>query len=253
MAEQQQQRMAAPFPAPPPFYKHFTKRNAKELQRLRKAAGRSDHDNDETGTSVDQKRDLDTLSLPPELRCLIPPAPPTDGTFKAFGAHLALNAPSATLADLGIERLYPDHPSVYLNPQYHLISLARSQLTTYLTLVGAMSQDAESWPPFAADLETITYNMHDLINRYRPHQARETVILMMEERIERMKDEIKQIREGREKVEGLMKGLQDGGGDGGPQGMETDDVVRKEGGTGGKRKARQRAAWAALEGMGQEG
>ncbi|KAK5124984.1 hypothetical protein LTR85_001174 [Meristemomyces frigidus] len=246
MAEQP--RMAAPFPAPPPFYKHFTKQNTAQLRQLRKDAGVPAHHDQDATTTTDQRPNLDILSLPPELRYLIPPQPPTDNKFKAFGIPHDLNAPSPTLADLQIEQLYPSHPSVRLNPQSHLISLARSQLTTYLALVGAMSQDAEQWPPFAEDLETITFNMHDLINQYRPHQARETLIMGMEERVARMKGEIGRIGEAREKVAQLLQGLEDAGsGPWRPAGEVDVRVDRGEDAAERKRKARQRAAWAALE------
>ncbi|KAK4549561.1 hypothetical protein LTR36_006558 [Oleoguttula mirabilis] len=251
MAEQP--RMAAPFPAPPPFYKHFTKHNATQLRQLRKEAGiPSHHDQDATINTSPEPRDLDTLSLPAELRYLLPPVPPTNHQFKAFGILHDLNAPTPALADpaLQIEQLYPSHPSVRLNPQSHLISLARSQLTTYLALVGAMSQDAEQWPLYTGDLETITFNMHDLINQYRPHQARETLILGMEERVAQMRGEIGRIGEARGKVQQLLEGLETAGGglggvEGGVGGMVgeggVEDVAEK------KRRARQRAAWAALE------
>lgn len=250
MAEQA--RMAAPFPAPPPFYKHFTQRNTAQLRQLQKDAGLPAHRDRDAPPNPEQ---TNVLSLPPELRYLIPPLPPTSNKFTTFGITHDLNAASPTLADLEIEQLYPSYPSVRLNPQAHLISLARSQLTTFLALVGAMSQDAEQWPPFTSDLETITFNMHDLINQYRPHQARETLIEGMRERVERMRAEIGRIWEAKEKVAELLKGLEEAGVEGRRDGR--DGVVEVGSGpvdvVAEKRQARQRAAWAALEQeMGQD-
>lgn len=254
MAEQQQARMAAPFPAPPPFYKHFTKQNVAQLRQIRKEAA-AENGNGDVNTNTDQKHDVDILSLPPELRYLIPPSPPTDATLKTFGIDHDINAAPRTLKDLNIEQLYDSHPSVLLHPQHHLISLARSQLTTFLALVGATSQDAEQYPKFTEDLEKITYNMHDLINQYRPHQARETLILMMEERVERMRAECKAIREARERVRVLLLGIEEGGGRRGEEDVEMKCRIEVEGDVGQKRRqARQRAAWAALKTeMRQEG
>lgn len=255
MAGQQQQqgpRMQAPFPAPPPFYHHFAKQNLSELRRRRKEAGVPAEPSN--GSSNNEgKRDLDILSLPTELRYLLPPPPPTDGTFTTFGIPRSIAAPTPSLADLGIEQLYPDYPSVRLNPQSHLISLARSQLTTFLTLVGNLSANpAEGWEEPTKDLEVLSYNMMDLINHYRPHQARETLIMLMEERVERMKGEVRAIREGKERVREVMEAMQgvagtrEGEGVGAEAGSQAEGAVEKEDG---KRKGRQRDAWAALEGQ----
>ena len=97
-------------------------------------------------------------------------------------------------------------------------------------------------------LQTICYNVHDLVNRYRPHQARESLILMMEERVEGVRGEMRRILEAKEKVGEVMRGLREGGEGVGMRGGGK-VMVRKEGGrdAGERRRARQRAAWAALE------
>jgi mediator of RNA polymerase II transcription subunit 7 len=62
--------------------------------------------------------------------------------------------------------------------------------------------------PKVQDIRTILINMHHLINEYRPHQARETLIMMMEEQLEEMDKEIEDSRRAREKVEGVLKEAQ---------------------------------------------
>lgn len=48
--------------------------------------------------------------------------------------------------------------------------------------------------------------MHYLINQYRPHQARETLIMEMEEQLERVRRETEENREATRKVdEALLK------------------------------------------------
>lgn len=57
-----------------------------------------------------------------------------------------------------------------------------------------------------ADIQTILFNMHYLINQYRPHQARETLILQMEEQLERVRRETDENREATRRVdETLLK------------------------------------------------
>lgn len=207
MAEQS--GIAAPFPAPPPFYKHFTKENLTALRQLRKEAGVPLKPSNET-TADDERprRDVDVGALPPELRYLVPPEPPQDGTYNVFGVAIDRNAPEPTLESAGIEQVYPSHPSVRLNPQPHLIALARSLLTSFLSLTGILSVNPELYQEKTQDLQTLMYNMHDLINQYRPHQARETLILLMEERVEKMRRETEAIDEAKKKVLKILQDLQ---------------------------------------------
>ncbi|KAK5129736.1 hypothetical protein LTR08_002912 [Meristemomyces frigidus] len=251
MAEQQQTRIAAPFPAPPPFYKHFTKQNTAQLRRLQKAAPPTSP----TTSNEPPTRNLDILTLPPELRYLLPPPPPQTATFSAFGTPHTHPPTTPTLPSLSIPQLFPAHASVLLNPQTHLIALARSQLTTFLALVGALSQDAEAHGPYVLDLEHLAFNMAELVNAYRVHQARETLVGMMEARVEGVRGEVGRVGEGRERLVTLLGGLKGGGGGGGggsKEGGEGDGGSAEERVEEGRR-ARQRRAWAALEGLGESG
>lgn len=233
----------APFPAPPPFYTHFTQNNIKRLRQARKDAGIPPPTDGQP-----PEKDVDILSLPVELRYLIPPEPPSDNDLTVFGVNASLDAPRVTLADSGIEQIYPDDPSVLSNPQPHLIALARSMLTTFLSLTGILAQDPDLQEEKMQDLQTIVYNLHDIINQYRPHQARESLILMMEERVEKMKGEIQKIDQAKESVAKLLQELQSNGILQAMQEEKEEKVVPVAEDTAVlKRKTRQRAAWAALE------
>jgi hypothetical protein len=85
MEEQQQQNaLAAAFPAPPPFWQSFTPENISAISSLRAAQAQS---------SPSSKFELDPaielpirlLDLPAELRCLQPPEPPVEGIYRCFG------------------------------------------------------------------------------------------------------------------------------------------------------------------------
>lgn len=258
MAQEQQQQELTPLvamhPAPPPFYKNFTKQNVNELRTLRKEAGVStiSQSNRQTNGGQAQKHDIDILSLPPELRYLIPPRPPADGTYTTFGQSQSLNPSDPTLASRDIAQLYPTHPSILSNPQPHLIALARSLLTKYLHILGVLAHDPTAYEQSTQELEAIVTNMHDLINRYRPHQARESLILMMEERVERLRGECRGIDEGARKAGELLRGFE--GDTKGRVGVEGEVGQRVEGDDGGgeedeevRRRVRQEGAWAALQ------
>lgn len=234
----------ANFPVPPPFYQHFTKDNIAQLRQIRKE--RDTNETTEDGERSDRSKQIDSKTLPHNLRYLLPPEPPADGKWRTFGAQHDLHAPDPSLEDAGIEVLFPSDPAVKLNPQPYLISLARSLLTTFLSLTGILSEDATQYEETVMDLKTIVTNMHDLINQYRPHQARETLILMMEERIEKLRGEIRGIGEAGERMENAFKELREAGES--QVKLEssghTESVVDEE--AGGLEKKRQRAAWEAL-------
>lgn len=253
--------MAAPFPAPPPFYNHFTKENLTRLRQLRKEAGvaqpEDDHETNTDKKGDSSKPDLDIFSLPSELRYLIPPSPPSTTKIRAFGQEVDLAAPEPTLEQSGIEQLYPSSPSVHLNPQPHLLALTRSLLTTFLGLTGILSQNPEEYEESVTNLQAIMFNIHDLINQYRPHQARESLIMLMEERVLRLRQESRGVQEGREKVAKLLTGLREAG-MGGEEHEEHKGRLGEEDEKDGdartreilRRESRQRAAWAALHELG---
>ena len=238
------------FPTPPPFYTHFTKSNIARLRQLRRGAGippTAPVADSKSGGDAANDIDIDILSLPVELRYLIPPEPPSNGKYTVFGNAIDPNAAQRSLAERDIEQLYPSDASVRLHPQPHLIALTRSMLTTFLALSGILSQNPELYEDKVKDLHTIAMNIHELINQYRPHQARETLIMMMEERVDKMKKESHDIDQAKVKVVKLLQDVQDMQRTHAPP-----DAGRKQGESAiqqasvAKRKARQRAAWAAL-------
>ncbi|KAF2398921.1 MED7-domain-containing protein [Trichodelitschia bisporula] len=112
-------------------------------------------------------------------------------------------------------------------------------LLSFLELVGVMGLN----PPLVSQklehLTTLYLNAHHLINEYRPHQARETLITMLEEQVQRKRAEVEGVRRLAGRVEQLM----------GELGREAAAV--NEGGEEKKEEGRwedeQRNVWAALE------
>lgn len=101
------------------------------------------------------------------------------------------------------------------------------------------------------DLQNLFYNVHDLINRYRPHQARESLILMMEEQVEKIKADIASIKDVKEKTGTLLKGIE-GLQDNSSATTELDSIdvsVKAEGQESPetKRQEAQRSMWDALD------
>lgn len=74
--------LSATFPAPPPFWKHFTPDNRTRFTELQQQYA-ADHPAENASAS-------DALppripDVPPELRYLQPPEPPANGKYRNFG------------------------------------------------------------------------------------------------------------------------------------------------------------------------
>ena len=94
MADQPQSgAISAAFPAPPPFYRHFTTQNlerVKELQASKVAATGSQEKAEDFKLSQEDLVDL-PVDVRNELRYLVPPAPPADGKYWSFGEERSVN------------------------------------------------------------------------------------------------------------------------------------------------------------------
>ncbi|KAK9383126.1 MED7 protein-domain-containing protein [Kockiozyma suomiensis] len=117
-----------------------------------------------------------------------PPPPPLPGPrYRSFGMTWDTTDALPPLSAAGIKELFttsadPADPSYRVS---ELSALTKSLLIKYLELLGLMSTAPELFPPLVEDIRTILLNMHHLLNEYRPHQARESLILMMEDQLDR--------------------------------------------------------------------
>jgi len=74
--------------------------------------------------------------------------------------------------------------------------------------VGALSVSPEQFESKVNDLRNLFINAHHLLNLYRPHQARESLIMMMEEQLQRSKDEIDQMDKVKAEIESALEQMQ---------------------------------------------
>ncbi|KAH8723023.1 mediator of RNA polymerase II transcription subunit 7 [Phaeosphaeriaceae sp. PMI808] len=233
MADQQQPQddddlRLPPFPPPPPFYQHFTAENQRRLEDIKQEALLDIITEDGTPTKLSPDQ---ILALPTELRYLVPPEPPKDNEeFKVFGAVTKANgtdsfnmtmewigrtlAADYTLTGWQYEQLYPStdaasSASSTLDRQRYLFRFLRSILVAYIELLGivAVNPTSEHKDQKLKDILTMVTNMHALINEYRPHQARETLIREMERQLERKQKEIEGVRKMKDKVGQVLEGF----------------------------------------------
>ncbi|KAJ5758507.1 hypothetical protein N7520_005663 [Penicillium odoratum] len=217
------QRVNTAFAPPPPLWKHFTRDNLDKLKEIKTEASKN-----KDGRPIRKEwspAELRALNLPPELRFLVPPDIPT-GEYSVFGELQTLSTTLPSLQEQGIEQLYPEPPTNTtqdpsqppqspqpLSHAYYLLKISKSLLLNFLELVGILSVSPEQFEPKVEDMRNLFINAHHLLNLYRPHQARESLIMMMEEQLERTKEEIKQMDKVKADIEGLLEEIQAEGSD----------------------------------------
>ncbi|KAF2825389.1 mediator of RNA polymerase II transcription subunit 7 [Ophiobolus disseminans] len=217
-----------PFPPPPPFFQHFTTENLDKLKEIQDEVRPEALTDDGTPAklSIDQ-----ILRLPTELRYLIPPEPPAESDeFKVFGTVTSAKGSDSfiktmewisqtlandyTITDWTYEQLYPptdssSSASASTDRQRYLFRFLRSILIAYIELLGivAVNPVSDHKEQKLRDILTMVTNMHALINEYRPHQARETLILEMEKQVKRKKMEIEGVKKMKDRVAEVLEGF----------------------------------------------
>ncbi|KAH6629047.1 mediator complex, subunit Med7 [Boeremia exigua] len=268
------------FPDPPPFFKHFTTENLDRLRDIENEASNGAEASTNTAHSSSKLSAEQILALPTELRYLIPPPPPSDDEpFHVFGEPAKSSGTNNftqmmefvsktlgsqfILSDWTYTQLYPSAVSPSAEPsssshstdanidrQQYLNRFNRSILLEYLSLLGILALDPKSdhKDRKMKHILTLVCNMHALINEYRPHQARETLIKIMEGQVRRKKAEIEGVKTMEEKVRGVLEGFgrvaESDGEKGGDE--ELKDMVHKEVEQD-RRRDTQKGMWDAME------
>ncbi|KAJ1898036.1 Mediator of RNA polymerase II transcription subunit 7 [Coemansia sp. IMI 209127] len=154
MQDQSQQHLDASYPAPPDYFTLFTDAN------IARATGT------DTADALDN----------PDLRFLVPPPPPTSGSYSTFGRTWQVNDRLPSLAEQNIPQLYPDGP---IDRIAELKSLNHTAIFEFLDLVDVLIKDPSQYAARTDRIRNIFVNAHHLINEYRDHQAKESLKLML--------------------------------------------------------------------------
>jgi mediator of RNA polymerase II transcription subunit 7 len=193
--EQQQAQMVwdprdhtkAPFPAPPPFWKHFTTENLTRLNDLKSSS------------------DGLLPKLPFELAVLRPPPPPTAGEYKTFERPNQVNPRADPPPD---DILLFNINSPRFNPAVMLTRLTKSIMLNFLELITIMTENPTERTEKIQDIRRLMINVHAVINVYRPHQARESVRERLQGMLEDGEREMEQCDEAKEKVKDFLAELE---------------------------------------------
>ncbi|KAL9635712.1 MAG: hypothetical protein Q9164_003292 [Protoblastenia rupestris] len=196
--ETQTAAISSAFPAPPPFSRSFTSWNLERLQEHLESSHEKPSDTFQPTNPVSHSIP-DVTTIPVELRNLVPPLPPPNGIYHTFGTvHNISHIPFADI---------PPPPS-----QDDLLSLVHQVLLKFLHITHILSIDPamKLYGPAWDQLEALLQDVHGGINAWRPHQARETLIRMLEGQIEGIKAETQMVSDGVEKARKVVDEIANG-------------------------------------------
>ncbi|POM76123.1 Mediator of RNA polymerase II transcription subunit, partial [Phytophthora palmivora] len=152
------------------------------------------------------------------------PAPPEpmEPTYHMFGSPYSTQDVVPDLLPQPDRKLYAqgDDPVDY---KAEMKKINRSLLANFVELVDILIKKPAMFNEKLDDVELLFLNMHNLINAFRPHQARETVIQMLKTQVQERRDAARDIRrtidESRQAVERVHGELHE----------STDDAVAADG------------------------
>lgn len=203
------------YPPAPPYIKFFTNENVEKVKEYKKnktVTNNEEEDGvkDENNNGEGTKTNDDIITC--ELDFLIPPPMPSNQQYRAFGSVWQVKDQLPDLEVMGITQLYKksedEEANNYQNKIQELRKLLKSLLLNYLELVGIISINPELFEQKVENIRTILVNIHHLLNEYRPHQSRESLIMLLEEQLEYKKSEIKKIEEVCSKVQEKLENIQ---------------------------------------------
>lgn len=180
----------APFPAPPPFWRHFTTANLTHFSSLPPDS---------------------SSPLPYNLLPLRPPPPPTPAphqTYTAFDTpHPTVPVPTPTSPSTDPDLLFnPSAPD--FQPAVLLSRLTKSLLLNFLELSTILAENVQEREGKVRDIKVLMYNVHAVINVYRPHQARESVREMLEGVLEQGRREMEESERAKGEVQGFLRDVE---------------------------------------------
>ncbi|KAM7208322.1 MED7 domain containing protein [Naviculisporaceae sp. PSN 640] len=195
-------KVTALYPDPPPFWKDFTDENLARFHTLKQQY------------AAQHGWDVDTITripdIPDDLTYLQPPAEPADLRWKVFDEPQTLDHELQSLEAAGIQRLASGEIQIqgeHLDRAFELKRIAKSMLLNFLELIGLMGHNMQHAMDKVEDLRVLFLNFHHYLNEYRPHQAREQLIQLMQDQLDAKRAETAAIRAVVDKAKRALEGL----------------------------------------------
>ncbi|WVZ69637.1 hypothetical protein U9M48_018396 [Paspalum notatum var. saurae] len=121
------------------------------------------------------------------------PPPPIDGEYMIYGLQHTTDEVLPSLEKDGIRQLYPEGPNIDFKKE--LRTLNRELQLHILELADILVERPSQYARRVEGIRIIFKNLHHLLNSLRPHQARATLIHMLESQIQRRKQAIEDIKQ----------------------------------------------------------
>lgn len=218
--------ISALYPPPPAFYKYFTKENVEKYKEWVEAEAIETTETTETTgvttettevtnetkeasnettaantETTEAKLDVSspeksTAKVPPgELKFLSPPIPPSGTHYRGYGNIWSFEDKLPSLKSSNWQQLYNDDDEQITSETKikELHKLMDSLLLNFLELISIISINPNLFESKVKDISLILININHLLNTYRPHQLRESLIMLLKKQIEMKQLEIGQI------------------------------------------------------------
>lgn len=175
------------YPPPPPYYKYFTEENVVKFNECK----------------------LKNEEITGELKLQEPPVVPTGNQYRGYGSVWALTNTLPSLEELGWRQLYSDEDETITSKDRidELHKLLDSLLLNFLELIGLVAVQPGRFQAKVDDLKLILINMNHLLNTYRPHQTRESLIMLLKQQIDEKRGEIEEIEKVTTEVKAKIRQL----------------------------------------------
>ncbi|KAJ6756216.1 MEDIATOR OF RNA polymerase II TRANSCRIPTION SUBUNIT 7 [Salix purpurea] len=131
--------------------------------------------------------------------------PPIEGTYMCFSGNYTTDDVLPSLEEQGVRQLYPKEPNVDFKKE--LGSLNRELQLHILELADVLVERPSQYARRVEDISIIFKNLHHLLNSLHPHQARATLIHVLELQIQRRKQAVDDIKRRREEVQETSHGV----------------------------------------------
>ncbi|KAJ3381978.1 Mediator of RNA polymerase II transcription subunit 7 [Lobulomyces angularis] len=169
-------------PLPPPFYKLYTDEHI-EIFNNWKSTLTEETKFEQPPLSINAS----TLESQSEPLYLDPPKIIT-GLYSMFGFENDTDEHIRSLEELKIEKLFVENEDGQVDRSTELKKLNLDVLKNFVELLRTLRKNPYNYEEKVEKIRLTLINMHYLLNGYRPHQARDILILMMEQQIQRRKE-----------------------------------------------------------------
>lgn len=183
------------YPPPPPYFKFFTEDNLKKYKEWKDSIIEDNENSDDSKNDNNNNKNDDKSSPQGVLKFLEPPKAPEGTHYRGYGNLWSFEDKLPNLKDSGWKQLYQaNDESITSDIKIsELHKLMDSLLLNFLELIGAVSIDPQQFHLKIEDLKLILININHILNTYRPHQSRESLIMLLKKHVESKKQEIKEI------------------------------------------------------------